>query len=130
MFPEIKEKLKVSGEELTGYLDELKNSKVFKHSKIHIIDHPTPQINGSTRYISNLKIDAGFRFFGDVYLYSIEYFDKSKVFGSILPIPTNLQNSEASDTFMIRGVFDEKYTSDPEKVRKIDRLNKLDQLDI
>lgn len=31
------------GYEITDYLDELKNSKVFKHSNINIIDNLSPQ---------------------------------------------------------------------------------------
>ena len=62
MFPKVKEYIQTNKKGLLGYeffeyLDELQNSKVFKHSNINIIDNPTPQINGSTKFASNLKID-------------------------------------------------------------------------
>lgn len=115
MFPRIKEYIqtsekRLSGCELNEYLDELQNSKLFKHSKIHIIDNPSPQINGKSFQVKTLKIDEDFRFFGDIYLYSIWNPDSS---------------------FIIRGVFhDDQFTYDLQRVKEIDRLDKLDQLDI
>ena len=119
MFPKIKEYIKTNKKELSGnklyeYLDELQNSKVFKHSKIHIIDNLWIRINGKSFFVKNLRIDEEFRFLGDIYLYSILH-------QSVNFIP--------SDTFIIRGVF-ENFTTDPQKVKEIDRLDKLDQLDI
>lgn len=125
MFPEIKEyietnKKELSGSEIYEYLDELQNSKVFKHSKIHIIDNPNPQINGKSFFVKNLRIDEEFRFFGDIYLYSI----------NLAILPGNLLGTSYSDSLMIRGVFENQFTYDPQKVKEIDRLYKLDQLDI
>ena len=66
MFPRIKEYIqtnekRLSGCELNEYLDELQNSKLFKHSKIHIIDNPAPQINGKSFQVKTLKIDEDLR---------------------------------------------------------------------
>ena len=129
MFPKVKECIQTNKKGLLGYeffeyLDELQNSKVFKHSNINIIDNPTPQINGSTKFASNLKIDDGFRFFGDIYLYSID----------MTLIPNGLPQIAISysGSFIIRGIFNVNqqsgFTSDPQKVKEIDRLDKLDQL--
>lgn len=103
------------GYEITDYLDELKNSKVFKHSNINIIDNLSPQ----SFQVKTLKIDEEFRFFGDIYLYSINL--------AVLP---NLLGTSYSDSLMIRGVFENQFTTDPQRVKEIDRLDKLDQLDI
>ena len=107
------------GYEITDYLDELKNSKVFKHSNINIIDNLSPQINSKSFQVETLKIDEEFRFFGDIYLYSINL--------AVLP---NLLGTSYSDSLMIRGVFENQFTTDPQRVKEIDRLDKLDQLDI
>lgn len=128
MFPRIKEyiqtnKKELSGCELNEYLDELQNSKLFKHSKIHIIDNPSPQINGKSFQVKTLKIDGDFRFFGDIYLYSIGNF-------TLNPFKI-LSSNQNFDAVIIRGVFHgDQFTSDPQRVKEIDRLDKLDQLDI
>lgn len=128
MFPRIKEYIQTNEKELSGcelneYLDELQNSKLFKHSKIHIIDNPNPQINGKSFHVKTLKIDEDFRFFGDIYLYSIGNF-------TLNPFKI-LSSNQNFDSFIIRGVFhDDQFTFDPQRVKEIDRLDKLDQLDI
>lgn len=111
------------GYEITDYLDELKNSKVFKHSNINIIDNLSPQ----SFQVKTLKIDEEFRFFGDIYLYSINL---AVLPGNPFGMSNNTWPTSYSDSLMIRGVFENQFTTDPQRVKEIDRLDKLDQLDI
>lgn len=115
------------GYEITDYLDELKNSKVFKHSNINIIDNLSPQINSKSFQVETLKIDEEFRFFGDIYLYSINL---AVLPGNPFGMSNNTWPTSYSDSLMIRGVFENQFTTDPQRVKEIDRLDKLDQLDI
>lgn len=153
MFQKVKEYIqtsekRLSGCELNEYLDELQNSKLFKHSKIHIIDNPSPQINGKSFQVKTLKIDEDFRFSeieiildrgttrlkiwtepitkwtrfkGKVYLSSISLGNYSTWNG----------DPPSRKEFYISGNFDRcKISHDMETAIKLDRLYELDKLDV
>ena len=99
------EKGKISGNKLYDYLDELKNSKVFRNCQVIINPITTSE---SPRW----PIDKWTRFRGKIYLYSISL------------------DTWIGD-FYISGNFDDcEFSYDMETAIKIDRLYELNKLGI
>ena len=110
MFNRIKTELekdnKISGDKLYDYLDELKNSKVFRNCQIII--NPI-----ATSEPPRWPIDKWTRFKGKIYLYSI-----------------SLDTWNGGELY-ISGEFDHcEFSYDMETAIKLDRLYELNKLEI
>lgn len=122
MFNRIKTELekdnKISGDKLYDYLDELKNSKVFRNCQIIIAQYSTLPMPprwpiGDGVFGVGQGGDKWTRFKGKIYLYSISL------------------DTWNGGEFYISGNFDECEVSyNMETALKLDRLSIINQLDI
>jgi hypothetical protein len=108
MFNRIKTELekdnKISGDKLYDYLDELKNSKLFRNCQIIIAQYSTLPM------LPRWPVDKWTRFKGKIYLHSISW---------------------NGGGFYISGEFDHcEFSYDMETAIKLDRLYELDKLDV
>lgn len=107
-------RISILGFELKDYLGELKNSKVFRNSKIELINF---RLSADRDKFQGVRINKWTRFTGSLYIHSI----------SVLPSILDFK----PDVYIISGYFDDcKISHDKETAIKLDRLYELNKLDI
>lgn len=115
-------RMNILGSELKDYLGELRESKVFRNSKIDLVlfvpsEVLSVKVVEDREKFQGINVNKWTRFTGSVFIHSI----------SLLPSILHSQ----PDVYIIGGYFDDcKISHDEETAIKLDRLYELNKLDI